>query len=196
MFKMGLYDPFGYLEHKLWLKSKIALIYLREGGVPHINGKLSTMAINVFRTHLNQRFVQEIMGLQSGKNPNFGNYEIPNLGVLGQNDIWPLTMWLGTKNTIREGWWWLPPNSGHGESCESVFAHVLSVHQKCFNYVLTNLLFGLCRSMWAIDPLVVCLNPHPEAPTHPSNPKCCELRSIPQLLSFHCFHIWYRSWIY
>jgi hypothetical protein len=35
----------------------------------------------------------------------------------------------------------------HGESCESVFAHGLSVHQKCSNYALINLLFGLCKSM-------------------------------------------------
>jgi hypothetical protein len=37
-----------------------------------------------------------------------------------------------------------PPNLGHGES---MFARGESVHQKCSNYALTNLLFGLCRSM-------------------------------------------------
>jgi hypothetical protein len=40
-----------------------------------------------------------------------------------------------------------PPSPGRGESCESVFAHGSSVHQKCSNYALTNLLFGLCKSM-------------------------------------------------
>jgi hypothetical protein len=44
----------------------------------------------------------------------------------------------------------------------------LSVHQKCSNYALTNLLFGLCRFVWIIDPLVTRPNPHPGAPAHPS----------------------------
>ncbi len=54
--------------------------------------------------------------------------------------------WPNTKNTIR-GRWWLPPSPGRGESYESVYAYGLSVHQKCYNYVLTNLLFGLCGPM-------------------------------------------------
>jgi hypothetical protein len=46
------------------------------------------------------------------------------------------------------------PSSGRNEFCESVFnlgssvfAHDLPMHQKCFNYALTNLLFSLCRFM-------------------------------------------------
>jgi hypothetical protein len=79
-----------------------------------------------------------------------------------------LALWLGKENTIR---WWLPPSPGHGESYESVFAHGLSMHQKCSNYALTNLLFGLCRSMRIIDLLVTLPSPHPEALTCPSTPK-------------------------
>jgi len=45
-----------------------------------------------------------------------------------------------------------------------VCARDSSVHQKCFNCALTNLLFGLCRSMWIIDPLVIHLSPHLRAP--------------------------------
>jgi hypothetical protein len=40
-----------------------------------------------------------------------------------------------------------PQSSGHGESYEFVFAYGSSMHQKCLNYALTNLLFGLCRSV-------------------------------------------------
>ncbi len=58
-----------------------------------------------------------------------------------------------------------------GESCESVFACGLSMHQKCSNSALTNLLFGLCRSAWIIEPLINLLSPHPEAPTRPSTPE-------------------------
>ncbi len=41
------------------------------------------------------------------------------------------------------------------------------MHQKCSNYALTNLLFGLCGSMWVIDLLVIIPNPHPGTLAHP-----------------------------
>jgi hypothetical protein len=52
MFKMGSYDPFGYLKHKLWPKegSRITLISLCVGGVPHIVEKISTKATTLLRT--------------------------------------------------------------------------------------------------------------------------------------------------
>jgi hypothetical protein len=52
-----------------------------------------------------------------------------------------------------------PPSLGHGESCESMFARGLFMHQKCSNYALTNLLFRLCKSMWIIDRLSLILVP-------------------------------------
>jgi hypothetical protein len=74
------------------------------------------------------------------------------------------------------GRWWLPLSPSHGESCESMFVCGSSVHQKCYNYALTNLLFGLCRSMWIIDLLVIRPNPHHEAPTCPSTLKVWQAR--------------------
>jgi len=89
------------------------------------------------------------MGLQSCESPNFRNFQnfgIPNLGVLGQNDIWLLALWPSIENRLK-GRWWHPPSLGHGEYCEFVFVNGLFVHQRCSNYALTNLLFDLCRSM-------------------------------------------------
>ncbi len=106
------------------------------------------------------------MGLQSRKNPNCVNFETPNLGVPKQNDIWVQAMWPSIENTIR-GRWWLPPSPSRGESCESVVAHGLFVHEKCSNYALINLLFGSCKSMWIIDLFFTRLSPHPGAPTLP-----------------------------
>jgi hypothetical protein len=63
-----------------------------------------------------------------------------------------------------------------------VCAHGSSVHQKYSNYALTNLLFSLCKSVWIIDPLVTCPNPHPEAPTRPSTFKVLELGSVSPFL--------------
>jgi hypothetical protein len=51
------------------------------------------------------------------------------------------------------------PSLGHGESYESVFARGSSVHQKCFNYALTNLLFGLCKFAWMINLLITLPSP-------------------------------------
>jgi hypothetical protein len=41
------------------------------------------------------------MGLQSYKSPNFGNFMIRNLGVLGQNDICMQAPWPNTNNIIK-----------------------------------------------------------------------------------------------
>jgi hypothetical protein len=86
------------------------------------------------------------------------------------------------KEYYKGGRWWLPPSLGHDESYESVFAHGSSVHQKCSNYTLTNLLFGLCRSVWVIDLLVTLPNPISKFWHAPLPPKCCEPRNMPQLL--------------
>jgi hypothetical protein len=77
------------------------------------------------------------------------------------------------------------PNFGNftgGESCESMFAHGSFVHQKCFDCALTNLLFGLCRSTWIIDLLIIHPSPIPELQHTPLPPKCYKLRNAPQLL--------------
>jgi len=87
------------------------------------------------------------------------------------------------------------PSSGYGGSCESLFVHGSSMHQKCSNYALTNL-FDLCRSMWIIDLLFTRPSPHPGAPTCPSTLKCYELGSIPQLLILPMFSPWTCSWVY
>jgi hypothetical protein len=75
------------------------------------------------------------------------------------------------KIYYKGGRWWLPPSSSCGESCEFVFARGSFVHQKCSSYALTNLLFGLCRSMWVIELFVNLLNPYPEIPSRPSTTK-------------------------
>ncbi len=76
---------------------------------------------------------KEVMGFQSDESP-------------GKNDIWVQPLWAIIEDTVR-GKVVIPPSLGLGESCESVYAHGLSVHQKCFKYTLTNLLFSLCRSI-------------------------------------------------
>jgi hypothetical protein len=69
-----------------------------------------------------------------------------HLGVPKQNYIWVLASWPGIENTIR-GKVVASLSRGYGEFCEFMFACGSSMHQRCSNYALTNLLFGLCRFM-------------------------------------------------
>jgi hypothetical protein len=131
MSKMGLHDPFGYLKHKLWpkegpgVKLPIWLPTTKSQESPlfpyvqvacHILLESSRQRLQLcFTPHFNQSFSQEVMGLQSLESPNLGNFGTPNLGVLGQNDIWVQAPWLGTQNTIKGkvvaspkfGLWWV-----------------------------------------------------------------------------------------
>jgi hypothetical protein len=97
-------------------KSKITLKYVHAGGVPHISLENPQQKLQLcFKPHLNQRFSQDIITFQSARCPNFKSFGTPNLGILGQNDIWMQPLWLITKNIIREkvvaspksGPWWI-----------------------------------------------------------------------------------------
>jgi len=71
-----------------------------------------------------------------------------------------------------------------------MFAHGSSMHQKCSDYALTNLLFGLCRFVWVINLIVTFLSPYSRAPTRPSTPKM--LRTKEHYLNssfFLCVHL-------
>jgi hypothetical protein len=106
------------------------------------------------------------MGLQSCKSPNLGISGLPSWESRDK-----MTFGCRVRGEAQKillgGRWWLFPSPGCDESCEFVFVRGLFVHQKCFNYTLTNLLFGLCKFMWIIDPLVTCCSPHPKVPTCP-----------------------------
>jgi hypothetical protein len=132
-----------------------------------------------FRLHLNLKFTHKIMGFQSCENPNFENF-----GSFR-------TKWHLNASPVA-----LPSNPGRVESCEFVFAHGLSVDQKCSNYALTNLLFSSCKSMWIIDLRVTHHSPHFGTPTRTSTPKCCKLRNISQLLNLPLFSFFIQIWVY
>jgi hypothetical protein len=109
------------------------------GGMSPIVGKFSMRAITFLKTLSQSQICTRSYGAQNGKSPNFGNFKTFNLGV-------PRKMRFGCNLCgqswiiLWEGRWWLFPNSGHGESCGLVYAHGSSMHQKCCNYALTNLL--------------------------------------------------------
>jgi len=101
----------GYGQKKGWeskcqfdsrpLKVGNHLEYVHASGMPYIVEKISMKLKVCFTPHFNQRFAQEVMGFQSVGSLNFGNFKIPNFGVLRQNDFWVQPSWLITKNTIK-----------------------------------------------------------------------------------------------
>jgi hypothetical protein len=106
------------------------------------------------------------MGLQSCGSPNFGNFGTHNLGILGQNDIWVQAPWPTIKNTIKgkvvaspkfETWWvlWVGVCSWFIRAWKMLQLHT------------NNLLFGLCKFVWIIDPLVIHPSSHPRALARP-----------------------------
>jgi hypothetical protein len=144
-------------------------MYLHSRGVPHIPGKILTRATTLLHTSLQSKVYKKFMGLQSHGNPNFKKIETPDLGVLGQNDIWMQPLWLGIDNTLR-GKMVVSPQIQGMMSLVNVYARGLFVHQKCSIYALINLLFYLCRSVWIIGPLVIRLSCHLGASAHPLYP--------------------------
>ncbi len=138
-----------------------------------------------FKPHFSRRFACKVMGPQSRRSPVMGISGLP----LGS----PGTKWhLGANPMARHiiyykgkvvasskfGSWWVlwvcvcpwfvrPP--------------------KCYNYALTNLLFGLCSFVWVNEVLVNLPSPIPELQHAPLPPKCYEPRSVPQLLLLPLF---------
>jgi hypothetical protein len=118
-----------------------------------------------------------------------------HLGVSGQNDIWALILWPGTKYTIRgkvvaspkSGPWWVL----WVRVCPWLI-HAL----KCCNYALTNLLFSLCRFVWINEMLVSFLVPSRSSNTPFYPQSVVSQRACPNSFSFHYLHLCTRSWIH
>ncbi len=93
MSKMGSHDPFKHLKHKLWPKERpkikliIWLLATKSQEFPRflcaqvacdIQLKKSWLGLQLcFRPHLNWRSAHKVMGPQSCKSPNFGNFGTP-----------------------------------------------------------------------------------------------------------------------
>jgi hypothetical protein len=74
-----------------------------------------------FKPHFNQNSAQEVMGVQSGKSPNFGNFGTLDLK---SEEKWHLgvTPIANHKEYYKGEGGGFPPSLGYGESCESMYA--------------------------------------------------------------------------
>jgi len=142
-----------------------------------------------FRPHLNRRFAGKIIGPRKLRESKLWEFQDSHLGILRQNDIWVLVPWPSIEYTIRGkvvaspkfGLWWV------------LWIYVCSwlVHApKCCNYALTNLLFGLCRSVWVNEVLVNLPSPISELQHAPLPQKCYEPKNAPNSFSLYYLHLW------
>jgi len=140
-----------------------------------------------FIPHFNWKFAHKIMGSKV--------LGVPILGIPGLQLVSLKTKWhLDAGPVARHIEYYKGEGGGFPQvwamvSLMSPFGHGSFMHQKCFNYALTNLLFGLCMFVWIIDLLISLLSPHPKARAHPFTPKCYELKSVPQLLILLLFSL-------
>jgi len=159
---MTSHDPFGHLQHELWLKEgsgiKLAV------WLPTTKSRESTQSRCVqvkcdrplkiswgelrlfFRPRPNPRSGREVMNAQNPESPNRDNFGTP-LWESREKVPFGYECDDETQRILFGGKWWLPSSPGRGESSESKVAHGLSQHQKCVEWVLTNLLVGFgCRT--------------------------------------------------
>jgi hypothetical protein len=104
---------------------------------------------------------------------------IPILGISWLSLGSPRTKWhLGAGPMAKHRVYYKGEDGGFPQvrAVVSLVSPCLPVHQKCSNYALTNLLFGLCRSMWIIELLVNLPSPHPGVPARPSTPEVLRAR--------------------
>jgi len=119
---MGLHDPFGWLKDKLWLRErsgvKLAIWLSTTKSRELLWFPYVQVACNILLESLKKRGIILLRTLFQSK-VYTQSYGLPKLQeshlvVLGQNDIWVLATWPGTKYIIRrkvvaspkfESWW-------------------------------------------------------------------------------------------
>jgi hypothetical protein len=135
MSKMASHEPFGHMQHKLWLKEgsgiKLAV------WLPTTKSQESTRPRCVqvecdtplessqgelqvcFRPRPKRRLERKVMNAQSPKSSNRDNFRTP---LWESREKVPFGCRCDgvTQKILYGGRWWLPPSPGCGESSESV----------------------------------------------------------------------------
>jgi hypothetical protein len=183
MSKMDLHDPFGHLNTNYGQKKGRESNWQFDPRSLKIRNHLDFLAsrwhVTYHSKYLDKNYYFSL-NLISIKSLHAKLLTPKIVGVPGQNVIWVLIPWPGTKYIIKgkvmvspksKPWWIL-----------WVYVCPWFVYApKCSNYALTNLLFGLCRSVWMIELRINLLSPIPKLKHAPLPLKCYKLKSVPQL---------------
>jgi hypothetical protein len=138
---MGLHEPFGHLQQKLWQKERPGVklaVWLptslcQESTQPRSVQvecdtplESSQQELQVFlRPHPNLRSEQKVMTPQNGKSPNRDSFGTPPWESQDKKPF-GCRCHKEVQRILYGGRWWLPPSPGRGESCESRVARGLS----------------------------------------------------------------------
>jgi hypothetical protein len=165
---MDMHDPIECLQHKLWSKEGRELKCQFDYRPLKVKNHFKLRACKWHATYCWK-------SLDEGY-----NFSLKLVPIKGLHKKWweswekmtfGCALMVSHREYYKGGRWWLPPSLGCDESNEFMYAHGLFVHQKCSNHALTNLLFGLCRSIWIIDPFVIHSNPHLKVLVRPFYPQ-------------------------
>jgi hypothetical protein len=112
MSKMGLHDPFGHLQHKLWQKERLGVkltVWLPTTKSQELTRPLcmqvqcdtslesSWRELQLcFRPHPNQRSEQRVIVLQSCRSPNPGSFETSG----GFPQVWAMVNLMNPKSPV------------------------------------------------------------------------------------------------
>jgi hypothetical protein len=131
MSKMGSYDSFRHLKHKLWpkerpgvklaiwlptTKSQESTRFTWLQTTCHISLESSRRGLQLcFRPHYDRRSVEEVMCPQSPGSPRWQDFRTPTRESRERKAIWMQVPWRGTEYTIRgkvvaspkSGPWWI-----------------------------------------------------------------------------------------
>ncbi len=152
----------------------------------HTVGKLLTRNTTFLETSSQSEVcMQSYKGSKSWKF-QFWEFQDSHLEVPGQNAIWMWASWRGTKYTIR-GKVMASPKSGPWWVLWVRVCPCLILAPKCFDYAITNLLFGLCRPVWVSKLLVNLPSLIPEL-QHAPPQNAASQGTCPNSLLFQCFH--------
>jgi hypothetical protein len=160
---MASHEPFGHMQHKLWLKEGpgVKLVVW----LPTTKSQESTWfrCVQVkwdtplksfegelqlwFRPRPDPSSGRGVMNVQSPRSPNRDSFGTP-LWESQEKEPFGCKCGGELQRILYGGRWWLPPSPGRDESSESKVARGLSQHQKGAEWVLTNLLVGFgCRTV-------------------------------------------------
>jgi hypothetical protein len=163
--------------------------------VSHTVGKISTRDTTLLQTSFQSEICKQSYGPPNLWESQVWEFRDSQLGVLGQNAICMLVLWPTTQYTIR-GKVVASPNSGSW--------WVLWI-QVCPWLILAPKVLELCTNqlvVWFVQVrvsklmLVTLLSFISELQHAPLPLKCCEPRSVPQLLILLLFSPYIHNWIY
>jgi len=159
---MASHEPFGHLQHKLWLKEgpRVKLAVWLPTSKSRESTRFRCVQVKCdtpfkssqrelqlwFRPRPDLSLGWGVMSAQSPGSPNRDNFETP-LWESREKEPFGCRCGGELQRILYGGRWWLPLSPGRGESSESKLARGLSQHQKGAEWVIINLLVGFgCKT--------------------------------------------------